>query len=201
MDVNTSAIKRRNEISAGLDSENYEKVFGACNALNALLPESVQPDGRQKYRITISDILYKKYTHHEVIVTCTECEKQFEFSKIKIFVLIAPVLIHGLNGHNKEKMWICTECKKEIKLRETNMTERTIREPYYIRVVPKPPQHTDGILDRESYRRKVTKWAWQFVGEWEASMAQFRDDNWQKKDEMYIGEDNEMEDGGEDADQ
>src|SRR3990172_12154610 len=95
MDVNTSAIKRRNEVSAGLDSGNFDKVFGALYSLNALLPEMHEDDGRQKYRITISDILYRQFSKHEILITCTACTHQVKFGTVKVFELMPPI-IEGL---------------------------------------------------------------------------------------------------------
>src|SRR3990172_5161010 len=91
MDVNTSAIKRRNEVSAGLDSHNFTKVLGALYALNALLPERYEDDGRQKYRITISDSLYAKFTKHKVMITCKFCTEEYDFETIKVYELVFPL--------------------------------------------------------------------------------------------------------------
>ena len=48
--------------------------------------------------------------------------------------------------------------------------------------LPKPPRRQEGLMDRSSYHRKVTQWAWTMLDELENKMAQFRDDNWTKKD-------------------
>ena len=198
IDVNTSAIKRRNEVSAGLDSNNYDKVFGALYSLNALLPEFLLEDGRQKYRITISDTLYKKFTIHKISIVCQSCTKEFDYQDIKVFELEPPLFEGLITGHKTDKTWLCPKCKKENKLLESEMSETVPKEPYFIRVVSKPPIRHDGIQDRSGYHRKVVQWAWTFMQEWEASMAQFRDDNWQRSDQLYTP-DNEI-DGGEEND-
>lgn len=197
IDVNTSAIKRRNEVSAGLDSQNYDKVFGALYSLNALLPEFHEDDGRQKYRITISDILYRQFTKPETKITCKICTEVTNFDKIKVFEMIPP-MFEGIMVSNKpSKVWVCPKCHIDNKLKECDMVETSLREPYFLRVISKPPLRRDGLHDRSSYHRKVVQWAWTFMQEWEASMAQFRDDNWQKTDELFATEEIE---GGEEND-
>jgi len=198
MDVNTSAIKRRNEVSAGLDSHNYDKVFGALYCLNALLPEQHEEDGRQKYRITISDTLYEKFTKHVIIITCKQCQTETNFETIKVFELTPPMFIGFIAGSKTDKVWICPKCKKDNKLIDSDMLESIPKEPYFVRVMPKPPARQDGMQGRSSYDRKVTQWTWTFMQEWEASMAQFRDDNWQKSDQVFLPQ--EDIDGGEEDD-
>lgn len=198
IDVNTSAIKRRNEVSAGLDGNNYDKVFGALYSLNALLPEFPLEDGRQKYRITISDALYEKFTKHKIEITCPSCKKEFDYNEIKIFELTPKLFEKIITGHKKDKAWVCPKCKTTNKLLDSEMSETVPKEPYFIRVVPKPPVRHDGIQDRSGYHRKLAQWAWTFMQEWEASMAQFRDDNWQKSDQVYMPDDDI--DGGEEND-
>lgn len=198
MDVNTAAIKYRNEISAGLDSRNYDKVFGACYSLNALLPEFHEDDGRQKYRITISDMLYRVFTENLLIMKCTKCPAEFKVKDIKILEIMKVPLDRFISNTVKEKIWVCLKCKADNQLLKTEMIQNTPREPFYIRVVPKPPRRQDGIQDRSDYHRKTVQWALSFRQEWEASMAQFRDDNWQKSDQVYLPSDDI--DGGEEND-
>lgn len=195
MDVNTSAIKRRNEVSAGLKSKDYDTVFGALYSLNALLPEHHEEDGRQKYRITISDTLYETFTKYPIIVNCKKCDQAINFETVKVFDLIPPMILDFINTGKTEKTWICPKCKKDNKLIEGDLLEQIPKEPYFIRVVPKPPRRQDGIQGRTSYDRKVVQWAWRFMEEWEASMAQFRDDNWQKEEQVFMSA--EDIDGGE----
>lgn len=197
IDVNTAAIKYRNAIDQGLDSQNYNKVFGSCYAINALLPNGPEDDGRQKYRITISDVLYKKFTHYDRMITCTECSEQSIFDKVKMFDLLPPMMIKGMTTAKNERVWVCPKCNEECNLLKSDMTEKTLKEPYFIRVVPKIPKRSEGILDRAEYHQAVVRWVTMFRVEWEASMAQFRDDNWQKKGTMF---DDEVADGGEGED-
>jgi len=198
MDVNTSAIKRRNEVSAGLDSGDYPKVMGALYSLNALLPERHEDDGRQKYRITISDSLYAKFIKHTILITCKHCTKEMDFETIKVYDLIIPMFESFLSSDRSEKVWVCPKCKKDNKLRDSDMTENVPKEPFFIRVVPKPPQRGRGMQGRATYDTKFIEWAWTFMQEWEASMAQFRDDNWQKEEQVFFG--SEGIDGGEEND-
>lgn len=197
IDVNTAAIKYRNAIDEGLASQNYSKVFGACYSLNALLPNAPENDGRQKYRITISDLMYARFTHYDVMITCTECKEQTKFSEIHVFELSIPMIVQIISRPKSEKSWVCPSCHSLCVLSESDMTEKTLKEPYFLRVVPKIPKRSDGILDRTNYHQQVVQWVIRFRTEWEASMAQFRDDNWQKKGSEY---NDDVEEAGESTD-
>jgi len=63
------------------------------------------------------------------------------------------------------------------------MKQKILSEPYFLRIVPKPPQRKDGLMDRSTYHSKIAVWIWTFLDELEERMAQFRDDNWSKGDE------------------
>lgn len=194
IDVNTAAIKHRNEVTAGLDAKNYDKVFGALYSLNALLPENFEDDGRQKYRITISDELYRKFTENKIFATCNFCKEEINFGGVKVLNLLNTAIQLFLVNAKVSKAWVCLKCGKMNKLNKTEMTETHLREPFFIRVIPRPPTRQIGLHDRSSYHKKMTQWAWTFLQEWENGIAQFRDDNWQKGGELEFAEDI---DGGE----
>lgn len=119
-----------------------------------------------------------------------------DFETIKVYDLVAPMFEGFLSGNQTNKIWVCPKCKKDNKLIESDMTESVPKEPYFIRVMPKPPKRGIGMQGRTTYANKFVQWAWTFMQEWEASMAQFRDDNWQKEDQLFYNS-NEVVDGGE----
>ena len=168
----------RRETISSLKSRNYDFTFGALYALNGLLPD--------KYRITISTIEYNKLTKQDIFVKCNNCKEETDFKAVQVFLLLMPLLESAISGNQQEKVWICPGCKHENKLLQTEMSQRVLKEPYFLKVVPKPPLRKDGLNDRSSYHRKVTQWALTFLDELETQMAQFRDDNWQKSsDALY----------------
>lgn len=168
---------RRESISS-LKSRNYDFTFGSLYALNGLLPD--------KYRITISTLEYNKLTKQDIFVKCNKCGIETDFKAVQVFPLLMNLVDSVISGNQYEKVWFCPDCKHENKLLKTEMSQRILKEPYFLKVVPKPPRRKDGLHDRSLYHRKVTQWALTFLDELEAQMAQFRDDNWTKSsDQMY----------------
>lgn len=77
------------------------------------------------------------------------------------------------------------------------MIQKILGEPYFLKVVPKPPERKDGLMDRATYHNKISVWFWTFIDEIEERLGQFRDDNWSRGDEgeaMDFGETGEETD-------
>lgn len=176
-DINTAFIMYRREVLQSLNQQNYDNCFGALYALNGLLPE--------QYRVKISSIEYNKLTQQDIVAKCGKCEKETDFKSVQIQTILAPLVVGVVTGEQYYKVWVCPECKFENKLTKTIMIQKTLQEPYFLRVVPKPPQRKDGLYDRSSYHRKVVQWVWNMLDELEERMAQFRDDNWNRTDDLY----------------
>ena len=183
-DINAAFTKYRNEVIASLKSQNYDSVFGGLYALNALLPEDpiIEETGLPKYRVVISDIEFLKITKPVTFCTCPHCNKTSNFNKVKVFDYLLPIHTQIISGKKYSKSWTCTFCKKICKLRSDDFSETAIKEPSFLGIVPKPPRRQEGLMDRSNYHRKITQWAWTMLDELECKMAQFRDDNWTKKD-------------------
>ena len=194
-DVNTAFIKHRNNAIQALDSQKWDKVFGSLYSWNALLPRNLLEDEvTPKYRVVISDIDYEKATKIVTKMICNHCEEMIDYEKVRVFDLLNPMIVQTLSGQKTSKVWVCSACKKDNKLLETNIAEKTIKEPAFLGVVPKPPRRKDGLHDRGSYTRKVTQWAWTFISELEEKSTQFREDYKENKGDFEQWED-ENQDG------
>ena len=68
------------------------------------------------------------------------------------------------------------------------MEQTILKQPYYLGVVPMPPQRKDGLLDRVRYDREFERWAWVMLAELEHKMATYRDANWDRGEETYNNE-------------
>ena len=148
-----------------------------------------------KYRIRISDIEYNKLTAVNTEAQCNQCEAFTDYSKIRIFDMLVPLVVEILSGSATSKVWICPKCKDENIITDTDILENHLQEPYYLGVVPKPPQRKEGLQDRGSYDRKVTNWAWNVIAELEERSTQFREDYKENKNDFEAWE--ETIDGGE----
>lgn len=161
-----------------------------------MLPPLKDDDGKFKYRVVISDIEYEKLTKIKSEAQCLNCEELTDYSKIRIFDMVNPLIIGILSKAISSKVWVCPKCHKDNPILDTNILETKLKEPYFLGTIPKPPRRKDGLNDRGSYARRVTQWAWNFVNELEESSTRFRED-YRNADEA---ERDRMDfDGGEEA--
>lgn len=172
--------------------KKYGACLGAIQSLQGLLPA--------KYRVTVSSLEYEKATKHQLFYTCYYCMKESEKSEIKIVAILLPIMDRILSGKITEMFWQCPKCHKENILSYTEISETTLQEPYFLKIVPKPPKLKDGLHDRSTFHIKMEQWVRTTLAELEAQMAQFRDDNWQKSDEFHDDTDIDTDDEENDGD-
>ena len=160
----------RKQALDAIASHNVNKALGSLNALNGLLPV--------EYRITIDDNLYQEKIKTNIFAVCEKCKKEFDYNNIRVLNLLNSNFDYLLSGKKHRRVWYCScdHCNTEpFKLIET-----TLKEPYFLQVIPKPPKRQQGINDRRSFPERFEKWAWRFMDELEERMAQYRDDNWER---------------------
>jgi len=175
-DINTQYIKYTNEAISSWKGKSYDSAIGSLNALNGLMPE--------EYRISINTPEYEAQTYFDIKAECKHCKEEIERHTIEPFDLVNSFLTRLISGSNTDKVWICPKCKATNRLLDTTMTKPKLKEPYFIKVVPQPPQRKDGLLDRTRFHNKFSVWFWTCLGEISAEMARFRDDNWTKGDDL-----------------
>lgn len=190
-DLNTAFIVYRREAITSLKSKRYDACFGALYAINGLLPK--------EYRVKISDSLYKEKTNLETMVICSNCKEKREYNEIKIFDILLPFAVGVISGIESEKAWKCGKCEKLNKLGKTDILEPVIEEPYFAKIVPKPPMRRHGLLDRVTYHKQFSRWVWTFLDELEAQMSNYRRE-YQPRNEEQIDSDTSMGETGEDND-
>ena len=147
------------------------------NTLNGLLPD--------KYRVIISTDQFNEKTKQGIFALCIGCEKEIDYSTVEPFEVICTFLESAITMQKTKTIWMCPECKTENQVNHERMIKTKLQEPYFLRVVPNPPERKDGLIDRTNYHGLVSKWVWMAIGELEAQMAQFRDDNWHKEGELF----------------
>lgn len=176
-DVNTAIIVYRREAITDLKGQRYDGCLGALHALNGMLPDV--------YRVKISTTDYNKMMKEGLFATCNFCTEESNFQVVKTTDVFLPFDQSIVSENIKEKIWICSHCHKENKRSLTKFTHKTFEKPYYLRVVPDPPTRKDGVMARNEFHRKFSSWFWTMLGEIEAQLAQFRDDNWKKPGSLY----------------
>jgi len=191
-DLNTAFIVYRREAITSLKSKRYDACFGALYAINGLLPKD--------YRVKISTKLYDEKTNLDTIAICYHCNQKTSYNKIQIKEAMLPMMIGTITGSETEKVWDCEQCGKTNKLHQTDIIEPIVEEPYFVKIVPKPPLRKNGLLDRVSYHREVSRWVWTMLDELEAQMSNYRRE-YQPRNEEAIDSDLSIEEAGEEGDQ
>ena len=175
-DINTAFITYRREMLQSLNARNYSNCVGSLYAMNSLLPK--------EYRVQISTPEFEGKIKQDVKAHCTGCKTETDYSKIHFFNLVLPFFDYVISRQRTTKAWLCDRCGCTNRLSLTKITKTILQEPYHLTLVPRPPIRKTGIRDRNKYHEEFTQWVWRMANEVEERLAQFRDDNWHKSNEM-----------------
>ena len=179
-DINTAFIRYRSEVLVGMKKGDWDSMHGSLNGINGLLP--------QEYQVKISDAKYYELVKEDIEYECNSCKNNdgtpstIPKEQIEVFTLYpdSVQLLLGAVG----KVWICPKCNKVQRLKDTNVVITKLENPYFLGVVPEPPNKKQGLMDKLTFEKKVVSWGWQMLNELEHKMALFRDDNWTRGDEL-----------------
>lgn len=159
-----------------LNAKNYPNCVGSLKAMNSLLPK--------EYRVAISTPEFEEKIRQDIKAVCTGCSRETDYTKIHVFELALPFLDMVLARQKTTKAWMCKDCGCTNRLSMTRVKKTILQEPYHLTLVPSPPIRKTGIRDRNRYHMEFTDWVWRMTNEVEERLAQFRDDNWHKSNEM-----------------
>ena len=93
---------------------------------------------------------------------CSKCKAEAPLKEVKRFSLLLTATEQILSNTQSAEIWICPKCKEERRLANTEITQNKLQEPYFLGVVPSPPERRDGMMDRTTYHNKIERWVWQF---------------------------------------
>lgn len=189
-DINTILITYRREIISDLNHRNYSGVIGSLMAINAVLPE--------KYQVEISTERYNETMNHGLLVKCGNCKEEQELKTLIIKKLLLDSFHKLITNSDYERIWRCPKCHQNNKMSKTKIIRPEPKMPYYVGIVPEPPERNDGMIDRTTYRKRFIAWARNFLVELEHQMGKYRIEYVPKDNE---GEDSNVESGGEEFDE
>lgn len=190
-DINTAYIKYRNKAFDNIESGHYHLCISALYNLNALLAEP--------YRVKVSTKDYLEKIKQDIFFKCSKCKEETIKDQIRILNVMVPLLTNFISDKKSVQVWLCPNCSHENILQTTEISQEVLPNPVYFKVVPEPPQRKDGLMSRWTYHIKFTQWAENFLTELEAQMAQFRDDNWSKEDDIYTDHEIEIDESDYDS--
>lgn len=150
----------------------------------------------QDYRPTISTQGFEELTNQNLFAVCKECDVRNNFASVKVRQVTLPFLSSIVCGKTTEEAWICLECKKTNRLNSTKFIQEVLKEPYFLKVLPKPPGRKDGMLGRTQFKIKFSTWFWLALSSIEAQMGRYREEYQPKDSEMFDLE-STIPDGGE----
>ena len=179
-DINTAFIRYRSEVLVGMKKGDWDSMHGSLNGINGLLP--------QEYQVKISDAKYYELVKEDIEYECNSCKNNdgtpsnIPKEQIEGFTLYpdSVQLLLGAVG----KVWICPKCNKVQRLKDTNVVITKLENPYFLGVVPEPPNKKQGLMDKLTFEKKVGSGGGQMLNELEHIMALFRDDNWTRGEEL-----------------
>lgn len=166
--MNTAVIKYRNLATTELNEKNYSRAYGACYAINAVLPK--------KYQIRISTEEYEEVMRTSVIVICGNCDKEINRRDIEIAEVTLSTIQSLITNQVVEQIWVCLSCGHNNRLDTTRMKQTKLTQPHFKQVVPEPPKRRDGLNSRMGHHNKAEQWVWLILEELEYALATYRED-------------------------
>lgn len=165
-----------------IDSHKFLNAIGSLYAENGMLPKD--------YQIQISDQLYNEKIKHSELALCNFCTSEYDslidkdkkeerptehdFNVLRVYESVLPSELSFILGKDTDKLWLCPKCHKTNRLAVTKFIKPELQKPFFLGIVPNPPQRNDGIDDVQSYYKKIRKWVWNFLDELEFKMGEYR---------------------------
>ena len=190
-DKNTAFIVYRRESISSWKSGKYDACIGALYSLMGLLPSN--------YRPTISTEEFEQMTNQNLLALCTECNAENNIADVKTYQITLPFLANVISGKTTEEVWNCLQCNKTNKLNTTKFIQKVLKEPYFLKVIPKPPGRKEGLMGRTQFKIKFSTWFWLALSSIEAQMGRYREE-YQPKDSDGFDFEEGILDGGESQD-
>ena len=184
-DLNTAWIMDKREFLQSIKSpSNFTAITAYLNSINGALPD--------EYTIRISSAKYNEIVQQDLIYPCNHCTTEYEYkdendktrtetrptehnkNKIIIRTKLLGSTLSILSNKKTVQVWQCSKCKQDNLLSKTNPIQTKLAEPYFLRVIPNPPNRTGSLLDRTGYKINFVRWAFQFYNELSHSMSRYR---------------------------
>lgn len=165
-DINAAWVKERTYFFTCRDMHNWSGMILALYAMNALLPD--------EYRITVNTRKYDNLIEAKIGYICNYCKEEIPEASIEIKKCLAPLVVSYIAQSETRTFWPCPKCNKENLISQTRQIKETLEKPYYIKVVPEPPERKRGIQDRRVYPLELQKWSGIFFQELEHQLGLYR---------------------------
>lgn len=180
IDINILALKHLDKAYFYLQGRDYDSCTASLHSVNAALPP--------EYHIEFNSALYQAKIEHPLEIYCKKCGAHLMRDQIKIWDMLLPLELQIGRASKTVKAWTCTDCNSVNILSESKMVKKIAKEPFFIKVVPMPPERKQNLSDRTSYHIKYKSWFGMVVSELTRQISQLRWDNHTPSDKGNIEE-------------
>tara|TARA_B100000676_G_C18016667_1_gene810078 strand:- start:847 stop:1467 length:621 start_codon:yes stop_codon:yes gene_type:complete len=198
-DINHAFVAYRNKFNAAMDQRNWKTATGCLTTMNSLLP--------LEYRVRVSTEEYEKLSKTKKYKKCLRCNEESEDEITPVQKILTNSMSDFLLGTKSERLWNCPKCNEWNKISNTPRINQVLDSTMVFGVVTEPPVRDMGIVKikpdplvpeqipsaRRRFEIAIERWLWSFNREIEERVAQYRDDNWQKEQQMQEEIDTSME--------
>lgn len=167
-DINAAIVRYRNNWLHAFDAGDHNAVIISISACIALMPDD--------YKVEINTEKYYRQIKENKIIICEYCKEEHPHDDIKtIPVRVSPLKLM-IYRKPCETIWYCPNCKKPNIYNSRKVRITKFQQPFYLGIIPEPPQRRFGISDRSSFDTKFKNWFEITVCEVESKIGKYRAD-------------------------
>lgn len=140
----------------------------SLSAINSLLPE--------EYKVEINTQKYLQLVAENKVIKCDKCNEQSPYQEIKFVNVLLNSVRNLITTKKYEMIWYCPKCEKENIFNSRQVKIVKFQQPYYLGVIPDPPQRHQGLADRTTFNAAFRKWFALALDELESKIGKYRAD-------------------------
>ena len=193
-DVNAAIVRYRSQALESAKTHDYDMAIISLSAINADLPEDFKVEiNSDKYHSIVKD---RKYL---LCTVCTETDanpKSEDFGKkkptecilseVKQFDMEMDWKEQIITGKKQKRVWVCTKCERVNDMNVKNILIKKYQEPFYTKVMPRPPVQKRGIQGRNSFVNEFRKWFSIALSEIESQISRYRTEYAAQQDQEEV---------------
>ena len=150
IDLNHLAFKHLDKAFYYLAGEDYDLCTASLHSVNAALPP--------EYHIEFNTAKYMELTKHPIEIYCKHCAAKYNRDEIETWQMLLPLHAQINKLSKYVSVWTCSKCSMENILSESKLIRSVLKEPFFIGVVPNPPERKQSVGDRTTFHIKYKNW-------------------------------------------
>lgn len=162
-DINAALVRYRSVAIESFQNGDDESARMALGNMVALLPD--------KFKVRVNTDEYNEKVKEKDFMVCLKCKKEIPYENIKRekkLLTNEEQFIKKcsknppLTQEDKEYDWIwnCPKCSHENRYADTELEKEKPSKPYYLGVIPEPPQRNfrNPLMDRMYFTQRFRDW-------------------------------------------